>query len=526
MLDLRIVGGSIVDGLGAEPFSGDIGITGDTITAIGDLSHAAARLTIDLANDGQGASSRIVCPGFIDVHSHSDTHILIEPSSPSKVHQGITTEVLGNCGTSAAPRLGQYRVSEEWRKRAYPGQWRTVADYRALLDQVAPAPNVVLLIGHGNLRAAVAGYGSGPLDAADTEKMVRLLEEALDQGGRGLSSGLIYPPGMFAGHEELAALAAAAARRDGVYATHMRSEGDRLLESVEETLSVGRDAGVRVEISHLKAHGSDNWGMLERVLDTISKARKEGVAVAADRYPYTSGWTTLDIVLPAWFHDGGNEAAMSRLGNASERAKARKELLDAGDGRDWADITVGSTHSPETRRFQGTPLLDVAHQLGMDPVDAVLHLVEHDRLATGAFFESMDPRNMRRILREPYVMLGSDASLRAPEGPFSEDFPHPRAYGAFPRFLRMVLDEGLVPLPEAVRKMTSLPADHFRLTGRGVLREGNKADIVVFNPGQVRDIATFVQPHKLAQGIEYVIVNGVLTLERGKLTGRRAGRIL
>ena len=519
MLDIRIVGGRILDGTGAVAMVGDVGISGAEIAAIGDLSGIAAHVTLD-------AHGHTVCPGFIDSHSHSDTFLLLEPSAPSKIHQGITTEIVGNCGASAAPLLGDYRMPSDWQDRPYPGSWRTVADYRGLLDQVKPAPNVALLIGHTALRVGVMGYENGPATRAARAAMSAALEQALDEGGRGLSSGLLYAPASSAAHEELLELARVTARYDGVYATHMRSEGDGLLESVEETLAVGLEAGVRIQVSHLKSVGASNWPKLDEALALIRAARSDGVDVAADRYPYTASCTDLDVIFPAWVADGGREAILARLNDPVVCARLRAELV-AARGRDyWATVTIGSTHDPANRGYQGMALPAVAEQLRVEPVDAVLHLVRTDGVRTGAFFAGMNEVNMHRVLADPFVMLGTDASLRAPTGPLSLDYPHPRAYGSFPRFLRMAIDGQTVPLAEAIRKMTSLPARQFRLAGRGRIVVGHKADVVVFDPDNVRDLATYAEPHRLAQGIGTVIVNGVLTLRDGRLTGERAGRFL
>lgn len=519
MLDTVIVNGQILDGTGASPVRADIGITGDRIADIGDLSQAAAGTTID-------AAGKHVCPGFIDVHSHSDAYLLIEPSSPSKIYQGITTEVVGNCGASAAPRVGLNQLPSDWREKKYPGKWATVAEYRALLEQVHPAPNVVLMIGHNTLRSAVSGYVNRNLTADELNKMKALLEQGLDEGGRGLSTGLIYSPGMYAPRDEIIELAAVAGKRGGIYTSHMRSEAKALIEAIDEALDIGRTAGIRVEISHLKTSGKPNWGLIDRALDRIRKARSAGQAVCADRYPYTAASTDLDVILPQWAAEGGRDAILRRLRNKAERAKIREDILMSRSEDYWGTVTVASTSHPDNLRFQGRRLLEVADELKLQPEDAALHVIETDDLKTQAFFFGMSEENMMRILAEPYVMLGSDASLRALTGPLSKDFPHPRTYGSFPAFLRMALDGRTVPLPEAIRKMTSLPAEHFGLAGRGVIRKGAHADILVFDPRTVRDTATYARPHQYAVGISHVIVNGSITLSDGNLTDVRAGQVL
>lgn len=516
MLDYKIIGGQVLDGTGATPVRADVGVAGDRIAAIGDLAKAESAAVID-------AAGKCVAPGFIDAHSHSDAYLLIEPSAPSKLYQGVTTEIVGNCGASAAPLADAAWLPSDWRAQTYSGTWRSVAEYRCLLEQARPAPNVMLLIGHGKLRAWVMGYQARPATSDERRAMTRLLEQSLDEGGRGLSTGLIYAPGLFATPDEIADLARVVARRDGIYTTHMRSEGKELLEALEETLAIARQTGVRLEISHLKTSGRSNWSKVAAALNLIRGARAAGLDVAADRYPYTAGGTDLDVILPDWAQAGGCDAVLGRLRDPEERARLRQEMAAARLADDWKGVVIGSTAEVS---FRGKSLPEIAQALGVDPIEAALRLMEGDGLKTSAFFFGMSEDNMWKILAEPFVMLGSDASLRALQGPLSRDFPHPRAYGAFPKFLRAALDGKTVALPEAIRKMTSLPAEHFRIKGRGRVVVDGFADLVVFDPDTVADRATFAAPHALAQGIEYVMVNGVPTLGRNGLTGGRAGRIL
>ena len=519
MFDILIRNGELIDGTGAPARRADIAIAGDRIADIGDLSLASATMTIE-------AAGRLVCPGFIDAHSHSDTYILVEPRAVSKIHQGITTEICGNCGASAAPRIGRARLPSDWADKPYPGGWRSVAEYRDLLAQVKPATNIVLFIGHNTLRAAVMGYDDRPATADELRRMQDLLAQCLEEGGRGFTTGLIYPPGMFAGTDEIVALAKVAARFNGIYASHMRSEGARLLEAIDETIGIGRDAGIRTQISHLKTSGKSNWHLLDQAFAHIRAAREAGIPVAADRYPYTASGTDLDVVFPAWAEEGGRDAILARLRDAPTRARLRADICASRPDDSWGTIILGSTWHPDLRRFRGHPLTDAARELELEPVDALLTIVEKDELRTSAFFVGMSEPNMWRILAEPWVMLGTDASLRAPEGPLSSDYPHPRAYGSFPRFLRAVLDGRSVPLEECVRKITSLPATQFGLTGRGTLAAGQAADIVVIDPVRLQDNATFLAPHMLASGIDSVIVNGQLTLDQGAFTGKRGGKML
>ena len=515
MLDLKITGGMVYDGTGRPGVRADIGVTGGHITDVGDLSRAEARRALD-------ARDRLVCPGFIDTHSHSDAYLLLEPSAASKLYQGVTTEVVGNCGSSAAPRFGQARLPSDWQAFDYPGFWRSTAEYRVILERVVPAVNVVALVGHNVLRGSVVGYDGRAATPDELAAMTRLLAESLDAGARGLSTGLIYPPGMYATAAEIETLAREAGARGGLYTSHMRSEGRQLIEALEETIAVGRATGVRVQVSHLKTSGRANWSLIDRALETIERARAAGVEVAADRYPYVSSCTELDVIFPNWATEGGHAAELARLRDPATRARLRADVLASRQEDYWGIVTIGSSKA-QNGRFQGRLLAEAAAELGMEPVDAALYLIETDALGTSAFFQGMNEDNLWRILAQPYVMLGSDASVRAPWGPLSRDYPHPRAYGSFPRFIRAALDGHTVPLEEAIRKMTSLPADWFRLAGRGRLAPGAAADIVVLDPAAVRDRATFAAPHQLAAGILHVAVNGTCELEDGKLTGNRAG---
>jgi len=517
--DLLLTNGKVYDGLGNPPQPVDVGITGDTIRDVGELRKADAKRVVDLAG-------LTLCPGFIDVHSHSDAYALVEPSAASKITQGITTEVVGNCGASAAPLAGAYKMPSDWRSHTFPGTWSTVAEYRALLDATKPAVNIAMLIGHNTLRAGVVGYEGRPATPDEQREMERRLEQCFEEGACGFSTGLIYIPGVFAPREEVSALCQVVADYDGVYTSHMRSESSGLLEAIEETIEYGRASGARVQISHLKTAGRANWHKIDAALERIRTARAEGLEVCADRYPYTAACTDLDVILPDWALDGGHAAILARVRDPQTRAQLRAELLEARGEAYWGTVHVGSTHHPDNARFKGIPLCDVAKTLGLEPVDAMLHLVDTDELKTTGIFFGMSEDNMWRILGEPYVMLGSDGSIHAPEGPLASNHPHPRAYGSFPRYVRAVLDGKTVPLAEAIRKMTSLCASHFGFADRGVLAKGYRADLVAFAPDEVQDHSTFAEPHQLSTGMRLVIVNGVVTIENGRATGQRGGRFV
>lgn len=538
MLDLRITACSILDGTGSPPFVADVGIIGDTISAVGNLSGAEARRTIAFdaspnqesgppeptTRVGQGPpNTHILCPGFIDAHSHSDTYLLLEPSAPSKISQGITTEVCGNCGSSGAPISNTSQLPSDWADKSYPGRWSSLEEYRRLLETMRPAVNVVMMTGHNTLRRMIVGYDNRPATREELAAMKRKLAEAMDHGSSGLSTGLVYPPGCYAAREEIVELAAVAAKGNGIYASHMRSESAGLVTAVKETLQIGRESGCRVQVSHLKAGGKNNWGLIDQAIGLIRAARDEGQNVCADRYPYTSGCTELDVLLPGWAVEGGRAAEMDRLRDPDVRRRVSTEIKESHPANAWESVVIASTTD---RRLGGLTLAEAAEALETDPVDALLKIIEKDALATTAFFFGMSEDNMIKVLAEPYVMIGSDASLRASSGPLGGDYPHPRAYGSFPKFLRMALDGKSVTLPEAVRKMTSLPAEQFGLRDRGVIREGHKADIVVFDPAVVADMATYAKPRRVARGVSCVIVNGKPTIENRGPVGPRAGRFL
>ena len=512
--DLKIVQGRIYDGSGKDAVSCDIGINGDSIAQIGDLSDAHAKITLD-------ATDHIVCPGFIDAHSHSDTYLLLEPSAASKIYQGITTEVCGNCGASAAPLSGDYKMPADWLEKNYAKSWSTVSDYRECFAEAQPAINVALLVGHNTLHAGICGYEPRAGTPEEMKAMRHALEQALDEGAIGLSSGLAYPPGSAVPREEIIELSRIVAQRGGLYTTHMRSESDGLLESIDESIDIAERSGARLQISHLKASGSGNWNKLGAALEKIRTAQSR-IEIGSDRYPYTAGSTDLDIVLPQWASYGGRDAILARIRDPETCATIRTELAEHPAGH-WDNVMVGST---QFEAFKGKYLPEVAEELGINEVDAVLHLIDTDDLGTGGIFFSMSEENMWRVLAEPYVSLGSDGSMRAPWGPLSHDHPHPRAYGSHTKFLRAALDEKTVPLAEAIYKMTRLPAEQFNLKNRGLIKEGYAADLLVFDPNAIQENTTYANPHQLSGGMRHVIVNGLHTLENGKHKSQRAGCFL
>lgn len=532
MFDFIIQNGLVVDGTGAPAQRVDIAVSGERIVAMGDLSSAQATATLD-------AKGQLVTPGFIDAHAHSDTYLLIEPDAPSKLTQGITTEINGQCGGSSAPRLDKARLPSDWAARFYPKArrhatgaeeqkagptWSTVAEYRELFDEVAPAINTVQFIGHNTLRAGVMGYDPREATVDEIKELQRRLEQAMAEGGWGLSTGLLYQPGKFATRLEIEALAHTAAQAGGMYASHIRNEGDTLLESVDEVLRLVEATGIHAQISHLKTSGANNWQKIDTLLALLNQARQKGLCVHADRYPYVASGTDLDIVLPEWSSAGGRDVILANLRTPATRRRIEEEL-DART-RDWSTVMIGGGWTPEVRAVSGKTLTEAAQQFGLTIGQTLCRIIELDETRTGAFFFGMCEANMLRILSEPWIMPGSDASLRAPWGVLGEDHPHPRAYGTMPRFISVLTGKLGLSIEETVRRMTSLPASAFSIRDRGILRVGAFADILVFQPDAFSDSATYARPHQFSAGMSHVFVNGAHPLQEGRFTGQRRGRFL
>ncbi len=512
--DILIQHGCIYDGTSPNPNHCDIGINGSSIARMDDLAGADAKLRVD-------ASGMIVCPGFIDSHSHSDTYLLIEPSAASKIYQGITTEICGNCGASAAPLNGAYKMPSDWLDKEYAKPWKTVAEYRERYAEACPAINAALLVGHNTLHAGICGYEPRGGSPDEMKAMKSALAQALEEGVIGLSSGLAYPPGSAVPREEIIELAQTVAARGGLYTTHMRSESAGLIEAIDEAIDIAERSGCRLQISHLKASGKGNWHRIDAAFDRIRSAQNR-IQIGADRYPYTASSTDLDILLPTWATYGGRDAILARIRNPESRRRLLEEL-NQNPSDYWDNVMVGSTR---LEAFKGKYLPEVATDLGMDRAEAFLYLIDSDDLKTGGIFFSMSETNLWRVLAEPYVSIGSDGSMRAPWGPLGQDHPHPRAYGSHTRFLRAALDGKTVPLAEAIHKMTGLPAEQFGLAKRGVLKEGNAADVLVFDPAAIKEKTTYARPHQLSEGMRHIFVNGIHTLAEGRPTGMRGGTFL
>ncbi len=527
MLDVLINGAVVVDGTGKPASKADVGIAAGRIAVVARDVGQEAKRTIQ-------AEGLHLAPGFIDPHSHSDFTLLANPRAESKIRQGITTEVIGNCGLSPAPLLDE-TTEEVWTAFSAPDldvTWTSMTEYLELLRRSGIAVNVVPLVGHNNVRAAVLGFDELLPSTEQQAEMERLVQEAMEQGARGLSSGLYYPPGLYAQTEEVIGLARVAAHWDGVYASHIRSESDRLLEAVAEAVEIGEQAEVQVEVAHLKLSGYRNWEGVERLLSILEDARSRGVRVGCDQYPYTASATWLLAILPYWAQEGGTKAVAERLRNAEVRTRLRKDWVEnraeweelAGT-RDWSDILVSDCRArPEVI---GQSIAEIAADEEKDPLEAAFDLiVDSQGQAMGVFFDQLED-NVRTLMRHPLVAVGSDGSALAPYGSVSQSRPHPRSYGTFPRVLgRYVREEKVLSLEEAVKKMTSVTAERFGLTDRGVVREGAWADLVLFDAQTVADRATFTDPHQYPVGIPYVLVNGVVVIDQGQHTGALPGRPL
>jgi N-acyl-D-amino-acid deacylase len=519
MIRYLIENGTVIDGSGSGPREMNVGIHDDRIVYAG-CERIDAERTIN-------ARGLIVAPGFIDTHAHSEFTLLADGRAEGKLSQGVTTEINGNCGLSAAPLYGEALVRREadMDELGITARWSTFAEYFALLRKNGIALNFATLCGHGNLRASVIGYNDSAAEGGDMAEMKRLLHDAVRTGVKGLSTGLIYPPGIYSVTPELTSLAGVLPF-PGVYASHMRSEGDALIESILETLEIGRGSRTPVHISHLKTAGERNWWKIDDALRLIETARMAGMNVTCDRYPYIAAGTDLDTILPSWVYEGGIEAELRRLQDP-ETALRIKSDLSRKDDNYWKGVYISSVANPENRWMEGENIFDVASKKGQDIVDAVLDLVIRERARTGAIFFSMSEDNLRRFLSLPYLMIGSDSSVRSFSGPTCYGKPHPRGFGSFPRFIgRYVRDKGLVPLEEAIRRTAALPAATFGLADRGVISEGAYADIVIFDYERIIDTATFREPFSRPEGIDYVFVNGSIAVDGGEFTGTLSGRVL
>ncbi|MBD5654249.1 MAG: D-aminoacylase [Candidatus Eremiobacteraeota bacterium] len=523
MIGTIVHGARIYDGTSTQPFETDLGIVGDRIALLGDLHERDAYERIDGTN-------RVLAPGFIDVHAHTDELWLVDGRCEGKIRQGVTTEIGGNCGTSVAPLRGLAEREKSEAVATYGAelQWRDLHEFFSLVEGAGVALNVATLVGLGTTRRCVRGDDDAPLDEHESTRQTRLVREAIEQGALGVSSGLIYVPSRYADARELTACARAA-RDAGMprYVSHIRSEGDDLLAAVEEAIGIGRDSGVAVHLSHHKAAGKKNWGKVHRSLDAIARARQSGQAVAADVYPYVAMWTDLATILPPDATAGGREATLERLRDPQTAAAlALRLMLDRTDD-EWHDIQISSVASEANASLAGMRLDAIARSWRLSPPRAALRLLYEEELAVQAIFFAMTEDDVATVISAEFVSIGSDASARATTGPTAVGVPHPRAFGCFPRVLaRYVRGRGTLDLGEAIRRMTSLAADQFGIVDRGRVRVGDYADLVLFDPDSIVDTATYDFPFAYPRGIDAVWVNGRAVVRDGETTGARPGRVL
>ena len=528
--DVIIRGGDVVDGSGAAVLRADVGIRGDSIAQIGDLSTADADRIVD-------ARGLTVAPGFIDMHSHSDFTLLVDGRALSKITQGVTTELLGE-SDSAAPAMGPARPDRE-KALADLGltlDWTTLGEYFARVERQKASVNILSTVASGTVRAAVVGFDRRPATAEELRRMEDLVDQAMREGAVGVSSGLIYPPNSYASTEELIALSKVAARHGGIYVTHMRNEAAALLQSVDEAMRIGREAGVPVEILHFKRAGISTTGAVERgtireAAARIEKAQEEGLRVYADVYPYAASSTTLSTRIPEWALEGGTGRLLARLRDPATRKKIVAEI-ESNLRRGIAGSTPGTILLSRTpyephRKFQAKRINEIADELQISPAETIVQLVDKADGRAGAIFFGMREDDVDFALTRRWTTIGSDGSALAPEGILARSSPHPRSYGTFSRVLgRYVRERKLLTLSDAIRKMTSLPAARLGLRDRGTLAPGMKADVVVFDPGTIADRATFDAPHQLSTGMQWVLVNGEIVLAEGRHTGAKPGRVL
>ncbi len=528
MLDTCFRHAKVADGSGNPAFLADVGVRDGRIVGVGDLSGMHARHNVNCA----GA---VLAPGFIDLHTHTDFSLPSYPGAEAMTRQGVTTHLAGNCGFSPFPvraeTLPLLRSYAEFIGAGLSYDWEDADGYAGMLESLPLGCNIALQVGHGTLRIAVMGFDDRPPTQAETERMADLAARAFEQGVFGLSSGLIYAPGSFAATDELVAMACAAAGHGAFYSTHIRGEGATLVDAVCEALEIGRRSGAPVQISHHKASGRQNWGQVRETLGLIDRARAKGQDVLADQYPYTAGSTTLAAILPRWVLEGGVERMLERLADPETRARIKDLLLPPEGARqaearefDPEAIMISSVPDGPNKVHEGSMLAEIARDRGEHPLDTALHLLREERGGVQMIIFSMSEEDVRTVMRHRAVTVASDGWTLSPS---SGGKPHPRSYGTFARVLgTYVREEHVLPLEEAVRKMTSLPAGRLRLGDRGTVRPGGIADLVVFDPSTVSSPATFKDPHRFCEGVLHVMIGGQFVVEMGEDTGARPGRVL
>ena len=526
--DLVITNGRIIDGTGSPWYSADLGIRVGKIAAIGNLAALPRQRTID-------AAGKVVAPGFIDMLGQSEMTILVDPRLPSKIFQGITSEITGE-GSSIAPlndAIIQADRSGYDHLRITP-DWRTFRQYFARLEKQGMGINLASYVGATQVRRMVLGDDDKQPTPNQLGQMKALVGESMQDGTVGVSTSLQYAPAPFAKTDELIALATEAGKYGGIYATHMRNEGDTVLEALDEALRIGREARVPVEIWHIKVAGKSNWGRMPEVVAKINAARAAGADVTADTYAYTAWYNDFSAFIPPWAHDGGTAKLVERLKDPAIRDRIRKDMLNPSKGwqNEWQeipgpdDVMIGAVQNPKLLPLEGKRLSEIAKLWNKDPMDALLDFLIEDPYTGVAVFGMSQP-DVTLALQQPWVSIDNDSEGTSPEGLLGQAHPHPRAYGTFPRILsKYVREEKVLTLEDAIRKFSALPAQRMRLADRGVLKPGTWADVVIFDPATVRDRATFDNPNQLSEGMEYVLVNGVPVIDQGKMTGALPGKVL
>jgi N-acyl-D-amino-acid deacylase len=527
--DLILQNGHIVDGTGSPWYAGDIGIRNGRIAAIGRLADAATKRRINM-------HGLVVAPGFIDMLGQSETSILVNPHLPSKIYQGITTEITGE-GNSAAPLNAAVSQADRaaWAHYGVIPDWSTFRQYFARLEKQGMGINLASYVGATQVRRLVLGDDNRAPSAAELDRMKALVRAAMLDGAIGLSTALQYAPAPYATTEELIALAAESARYGGVYASHIRSEGDGIVAALDEAIRIGREAHIPVEIWHLKAAGKQNWGRMPEIVAHLEQARRSGVDIAADTYAYPAWFNSFSAFIPPWAHDGGDAKLISRLKDPAMRARIRKEMETPASGWDneWQEIPgaeailLSVVQNPKLVPLQGKTIAQIATLWNKDAIDTIFDLlIEDQAFASVAVFGMSEP-DVKLALVQPWMSICNDSQGTATDGLLGREHPHPRAYGTFPRVLRKyVREEKVLTLPDAIRKFSALPAQRMRIADRGVLKQGLWADIVVFDPETVTDRATFEQPNQLSEGMQFVLVNGVPVIENGKMTEALPGKVV
>jgi len=527
--DVVIRNGHIIDGTGSPWYAGDVGIRGGKIAALGHLEGAAAKRLID-------AHGMVVAPGFIDMLGQSELTILVNPHLPSKIYQGITTEVTGEGGSVAPLNDAILRADHvTYEHYGIRPDWRTFAGYFARLQKQGMGINLASYVGATQVRRMVLGDDNRAPTPAELERMKGLVRQAMREGAVGLSTALQYAPAPYATTDELIALAAEAGKLGGIYATHIRNEGDAIFSALDEAFRIGREAHIPVEIWHLKAAGKANWGRMPQIVARIEAARRSGLDVGANTYAYTAWFNSFSAVIPPWAHDGGDQKLIERLKDPAMRARIRKEMETPGGAWDneWQEvpgpeaIQVAVVQNPKLLPLQGKTIAEIARMWNKDPIDTVFDLLIEDAAFTNVAVFGMAEPDVVLALQQPWVSVCNDSSGTAPDGLLGKEHPHPRAYGTFPRILRKyVHDEKKLTLEDAIRKFTALPAARMRFADRGVLKAGMWADVVVFDPDQIHDEATFAEPNRLSVGMRFVLVNGVPVIAEGKMTNALPGMVV